>query len=161
MRLACCFLGCLRRSGGDARKAHGRAEKAPERRTLYASRTKLQRVDRLVSQSVWPLAARKKSRSLPVPAAAGGLEAQPVARLEMSLGLARQVRLAFVTAASQDVSPRLARLASARARRSLAAAIGEEVEVHRLQRLELTHDAVAASVAARSARAAPDRVPRD
>src|SRR5215210_7846007 len=95
--------------------------------------------------------SKEKSGARPVPASAGGLQAQPVAGLEASLGLAAEVRLRAVPATDQHVPARLPRLATGRARRSLAAAIGEEVEVHRLLCLELAHDAVAAPVAARSA----------
>ena len=57
--------------------------------------------------------------------------------------------------------PRAPGLAAAGARRGVAAALGDQRVGHRRERLELAHDAVAAAMRARAARAAADRVARD
>src|SRR5208283_3788593 len=76
----------------------------------------------------------------------GRFDAQPLRRLQPAGDLAG------------ERAPVSAPGAAARARRPMAAALSDQREVHRLERLQLAHDAVAAAVPAGAAGAAPQRV---
>ena len=90
-----------------------------------------------------------------VAAAAGRLDRQPVAGLQLAAGLGRQLL------AVEQVAPARAVGAAVGAGRRVAAALGDERVGHRRQRLELAHEPVAAAVAPGAARAAADRVAHD
>src|SRR5215208_5020827 len=87
-----------------------------------------------------------------MPTAAGGLNAQAVTRAQPPAVLGGEpLRV-------QAVLARCARLPAGRARRAVAAPLGEQREAHFGEGLELADDAVAAAVGARSTRFMPARV---
>src|SRR4051812_6726832 len=88
-------------------------------------------------------------------AAAGGLDAQSLARAQ------RAQRLGTDVGAVDRVAPHRPRAAPVGARRSMPAALADQRVGHVLERLDLPDHAVAAAVGAVAARAAADRVLRD
>src|SRR4051812_11009938 len=86
-----------------------------------------------------------------ISATSGRLDPQPVSGPEGARRLRRQLLPV------QQVPTRRAILAAVRARRRVAAALGDQREAHLGERLQLADDPVATPVLARSARAAPER----
>src|SRR4051794_17707022 len=80
------------------------------------------------------------------------LDPQPLAAAQATRRLRRQLL------AVEQVAARPAGLAAVRAGRRVPAALREQGVAHVVERLELAHDAVAAAVAARAARAPAQRV---
>src|SRR4051812_16234105 len=87
-----------------------------------------------------------------ISATSGGLDSQPVAAPQRTCGLGRDLL------AVHEVAPGLARLASVRALRPVAAALGDQRVRHLVQGLELAHHAVAAAVLPGPAGTPADRV---
>src|SRR5215218_6739759 len=85
-------------------------------------------------------------------ATSGGLDSQPVSGAERSRRLGRQL------VPVQQVPTRPARLPAVRARGRVAAALRDERVAHLVERLQVTHHAVAAALAPRPAGATPERV---
>src|SRR6185503_17461106 len=80
------------------------------------------------------------------------LDPQPVPGLEAAGRFRRQL------VPVQQVPTRRARLAAVSAGRGVPAPLGDQREAHRLERLELARNAVAAALPAGAARAAPERI---
>src|SRR6266540_4761923 len=86
-----------------------------------------------------------------VAAAPGGLDPQPIARRQLSLALRRD-RLAV-----QQVAAGRPWAAAVPPVRGVAAALSDQGEAHRFDRLQLAHDPVAAALGAIPAASAPHR----
>src|SRR5918994_7296692 len=94
----------------------------------------------------------KPTESLAMPATSRCLDPQPLSGAQ----LAARLRLQLL--AVEEVAAPLARLAAVRARRGVAAALGQQGIAHVGESLDLAHDAVAAAVRPGAARLAPQRV---
>src|SRR5438067_9546473 len=88
-------------------------------------------------------------------AAAGGLDAHEVARLQVQRGLPRD------GLAVHEVAPGCAGLAAPCPQRSPPTPLADERQAAGLQHAQLAHDAVSASVEAHPTRARPELVPLD
>src|SRR5947208_16193155 len=91
-------------------------------------------------------------RGAPEASAAGRFETQALALAQRPGGLARK------RPPVERVAPAGAGLPPRRAGRAMAAALGDEREAHLLERFELAHHAIAATMAPVAARAAPHGV---
>ena len=152
-------VGCARRPRA------GEAATVPPCSAAHASaRSRV----RLKTVSSWPACARfaaMREPMIPGPTKPTGLTRPwppPPGVSIRSRCPARSVagRLRRQLLAVEQVAPARARLAAVRARRRVAAALGDERVGHVLERLDLAHDAVAAAVLAGAARAAAQRVAR-
>src|SRR5687768_12879129 len=97
----------------------------------------------------------KPTESRAMPATSRCLDPQPLT------GAQATARLRLQRLAVEQVAPALARPAAGRARRGVAAALGEQGVAHVGERLDLAHHAVAAAVGAVAARAAAQPVLHD
>src|SRR5215210_4319771 len=96
---------------------------------------------------------RKATRSRSaMSATSGGLDPQPITGAQRTGGLRGDLL------AVHEVAPARSRLAAVRPARGVAPPLGYERPAHLGERLQLANDAVAASLRARAARAAPHRV---
>src|SRR5258708_19622621 len=102
-----------------------------------------------------PAKPTRSRRGASVPAAAGGLDPEPVTGSQATDGLAGQR-----CAVEQIASGRAIRATGSTAR-TVAASLADQGESHRLQRLDLAHDTVAAAVRTGAAGAAPQLVAHD
>src|SRR5688572_30615183 len=94
----------------------------------------------------------KPTDSRAMPATSRCLDPQPLT------GAQAAARLRLQLLAVEQVAAPLARLPARRARRGVAAALGQQGVAHVLQRLDLAHDALAAAVRAASTGVAAQRV---